>query len=92
AAAVRAAALAGVRGEEEAQLTIPVSNLFCALCDDNRLGALRLIRETRLEATRPDFAAVVTRSGKTLHKGHVELKAPSIPVDTSRWSGRNARQ
>lgn len=92
AASVRAAALAGVRGEEEAQLTVPVSNLFCALCSDHGLGILRLIRETRLEATRPDFAAVITRAGRTLQKGHVELKAPSVPVDATRWSGRNARQ
>ena len=89
---INAAASSAVAGEEEAQLTVPVSNLFCGLCDAHGLGTLRLIRETRLEGTRPDFAAVLTIGRKTLQKGYVELKAPSVPVDASRWSGRNARQ
>jgi hypothetical protein len=89
---VHAAARGAVSGEEEAQLTTPVNNLFVGIARLSDLGALRLIRETRLDSTRPDFAALLTRAGKTLHKGYVELKAPSISVDASSWSGRNARQ
>ena len=91
-ASVKASESAAVSGEEEAQLTVPVSNLFSGLCEAHGLGTLRLIRETRLEGTRPDFAAILQKNGKSLQKGYVELKAPSIPVDTTRWSGRNARQ
>jgi hypothetical protein len=90
--AVHAAAAAAVSGEEEAQLTIPVSNLFSALAAEAGLGTLQLIRETRLDTTRPDFAALLKRSGKTMQKGYVELKAPSVSVDGSSWTGRNARQ
>ena len=89
---VHAAARGAVNAEEEAQLTTPVSNLFCALADVAGLGTLNLVRETRLEGVRPDFAAIVTRSGSSRQKGFVELKAPSISVDVSTWSGRNARQ
>lgn len=89
---VHAASLASIDGEEEAQLTVPVSNLFCGLMEASGIGQLRLIRETRLEGSRPDFAALLIRNGKSLQKGHVELKAPSVPVDTGKWSGRNARQ
>jgi hypothetical protein len=90
--AVHAAASAAVDGEEEAQLTTPVSNLFGALVAEGGLGELRLIRETRTGVTRPDFAAILTTGRRTMQKGYVELKAPTIPVDTSGWRGRNARQ
>lgn len=90
--AVHAASASAVSGEEEAQLTTPVSNPLVWLAKANNLGTLQLIRETRLDRTRPDFAAVVTRQGKTRQKGYVELKAPSISVDASGWTGRNARQ
>ncbi|MGC1468970.1 MAG: type ISP restriction/modification enzyme, partial [Sphingorhabdus sp.] len=89
---VHAAARASVSGEEEAQLTVPVSNLLSSLVSLNDLGELKLIRETRLEGSRPDFAAVLTKSGKTLQKGYVELKAPSVSVDVTTWSGRNSKQ
>lgn len=91
-AAVHAAAASAVRGEEEAQLTTPVSNLFRGLAALADFGRLQLVRETRIDRTRPDFAALLTRRGKTLQKGYVELKAPSVPVDATTWSGRNARQ
>jgi hypothetical protein len=91
-AAVHAAARGGVRGEEEAQLTTPVSNLLTGLVAQAGLGRLQLIRESRLERTRPDFAAVLTRRGRTRQKGYVELKAPDISVDASTWRGRNAQQ
>lgn len=90
--AVHAASRSAVNGEEEAQLTTPVDNLFCALVDAAGIGTLRLIRETRTGSTRPDFAALLTRNRRTMQKGYVELKAPSIPVDVTQWSGRNARQ
>ena len=90
--AVHAAASAAVDGEEEAQLTAPVSNLFSGLVAEAGLGTLQLIRETRLSSTRPDFAALLTRNRKTMQKGFVELKGPSVSVDVTRWTGRNARQ
>lgn len=90
--AVHAAERSAVRGEDEAQLTTPVSNLFCGLMAQTGAGTLHLIRETRLDRTRPDFAALFTRGGKTLQKGYVELKAPSVPVDADKWAGRNATQ
>lgn len=89
---IHAAAKASVSGEEEAQLTVPVSNLFSDLVALNNLGELKLIRETRLEGSRPDFAAILIKSGKTVQKGHVELKSPSVSVDVTTWSGRNAKQ
>jgi hypothetical protein len=90
--AVHAASRSAVDGEEEAQLTTPVSNLFCELVAEAGLGELRLIRETRTGRTRPDFAALLTSRRRTLQKGYVELKAPSIPVDVTQWRGRNAQQ
>lgn len=90
--AVHTAARSAVNGEEEAQLTVPVSNLLIDLVSEADLGGLGLIRETRLDGSRPDFAAILKRAGKTLQKGFIELKAPSVPVDTSTWSGRNLRQ
>lgn len=66
--AVHAAAAAAVMGEEEAQLTTPVSNLFTGLAAAADLGALQLIRETRLNSTRPDFAALLRRGRKTMQK------------------------
>lgn len=91
-AAIKAAEMSAVSGEEEAQLTVPVSNLFCALSAAHGHGSLRLIRETRTGRTRPDFAAVLKIGTKVLQKGYVELKAPSVSVDATRWSGRNAKQ
>jgi len=90
--AVHAAASSAIAGEEEAQLTTPVSNLFTGLAASADLGVLQLIRETRLESTRPDFAALLKRGRKSMQKGYVELKAPSVSVDASSWTGRNARQ
>ncbi len=90
--AVNAAGSAPISGEEEAQLTTPVSNLFVGLAAAAKLGSLRLIRETRLNRTRPDFAVLLTSGGRTRQKGFIELKAPSVSVNVSTWSGRNARQ
>ncbi|HTU56223.1 MAG TPA: type ISP restriction/modification enzyme [Acetobacteraceae bacterium] len=78
--------------EEEAQLTTPVSNLLSGVAAEAGLGTLRLIRETRLDRTRPDFAALLTQGATTRQKGFVELKPPSISVDVTQWTGRNARQ
>ena len=81
-----------VSGEPEAQLTVPVSNLLSGLVSVSDLGRLDLIRETRLDRTRPDFAAMHTAGGRTHQKGYVELKAPGVTVDVSKWKGRNATQ
>ncbi len=91
-AAVHAASTSVIRGEKEAQLTTPVSNLLIGLSEAAKFGALRLIRETRLCHTRPDFAAVLTRNGNTRQEGFIELKAPSVSVNAWSWSGRNRRQ
>lgn len=90
--AVRVAEKSAVPGEPEAQLTTPVNNLFVGVVDAAKLGTLRLVRETRLNRTRPDFAALLTKAGKTRQKGYIELKAPDISVDVTTWSGRNATQ
>ena len=89
---LNAAAAAAVDAEAEAQLTVPVSNLLSGLATVANLGILRLIRETRLEGTRPDFAAIHEIGPRRYQKGFVELKAPVYSVDTSTWRGRNARQ
>ena len=89
---VHAADVAAVPAEPEAQLTTPVSNLFTALVEHAGLGRLRLIRESRLGGSRPDFAALHERAGKTHQIGYIELKAPEVVTDPSRWSGRNASQ
>ena len=90
--AVHALDLAAVNGEPEAQLTTPVSNLFEALIEAADLGKASLIRESRLDRTRPDFAVLHTEKGNTVQKGYIELKAPDVIVDTSLWTGRNAKQ
>lgn len=89
---VHAASAAAVPGEPEAQLTTPVSNLFTALVERSGLGRLRLIRESRLGGSRPDFAALFERSGKTHQIGYIELKAPDVIADPVHWVGRNASQ
>ncbi len=92
AAACREAELSPIPGEPEARFTTPVSNLFVAVAKETGLGHLSLIRETRLSTTRPDFAVLHTKAGKTIHQGFVELKARDVTVDTSQWRGRNASQ
>ncbi len=89
---VHAASAAAVPGEPEAQLTTPVSNLLTALVERSAIGRLRLIRESRLEGTRPDFAALLERRGKVHQVGYIELKAPDVVADPSAWTGRNATQ
>ncbi len=90
--ALNASATSPAAGEPEAQLTVPVSNLISGLASRASLGSLRLIRETRLDRTRPDFAVLHTKAGKTHQKGYIELKAPDVSVDASIWKGRNATQ
>ena len=89
---VHAAKKAAVDSEGEAQLTGPVSTLLSEIASLAKLGDLRLIRETRLKFTRPDFAALLTRGGKTYQKGYVELKAPDYSVNVTIWTGHNARK
>lgn len=90
--ALNAAATSPAPGEPEAQLTVPVSNLISDVATRASLGSLRLIRETRLDRTRPDFAVLHAHGGKTHQKGYIELKAPGVSVDASTWKGRNAAQ
>jgi len=89
---VHAAAAAAVPGEPEAQLTTPVSNFFTALVEGAGLGRLRLIRESRLGSSRPDFAALHEHAGKTHQAGYIELKAPDVVLEPTQWTGRNAAQ
>lgn len=90
--AARAASLAAVDAEAEAQLTVPVSNLFVGLAEAAELGKLQLIRETRLDRTRPDFAAIHVVRAHRYQKGFIELKAPGVSIDATQWRGRNAQQ
>lgn len=89
---VHAVDFAAVPGEPEAQLTTPVSNLFTALVEKGGFGRLRLIRESRLSGSRPDFAALHEHGGKAHQIGYIELKAPSVTADPASWTGRNAAQ
>lgn len=89
---VHAAKVSAVPGEPEAQLTTPVSNLFTALVEEAGLGRLRLIRESHLEGSRPDFAALHQRGSRAHQVGFIELKNPSIGIDPENWTGRNASQ
>lgn len=89
---VHAAHQSGVNGEPEAQLTTPVSMLISSLSEIAGLGKLRLVRESRLDRTRPDFAVLHTLAKKTHQKGYIELKAPDLTVDAAQWTGRNAKQ
>lgn len=82
---VRAAERATISAEREAQLTTPVSNLFIGLARVAGLGAIELIRETRLDRTRPDFAVVHVDGARHRQKGYIELKAPEISVNASTW-------
>ena len=91
-ASANAAANAAVEAEAEAQLTVPLSNLLSGLVSAALSGTLELIRETRLDRTRPDFAAIHVVGTRRYQKGFVELKAPGTSVDTSTWRGRNKRQ
>ncbi|QJB69878.1 hypothetical protein [Parasphingorhabdus halotolerans] len=91
-AAIHAMENAAIAAEQEAQLTTPVSNLFTGLALQEGMGQLRLIRETPLGRTRPDFAVLLTRGGATMQRGYIELKAPSISVNPTLWVGRNRTQ
>lgn len=86
--AVHAARRGGVDAEPEAQLTVPFSELVRAVAADAGLPKLSLIRETRQDHIRPDFAALAGQR----FAGHVELKAPDVTIDADRWTGRNAKQ
>jgi hypothetical protein len=57
------------------------------------IPTLTLVRETREGRIRPDFG--VLSSSKDHHArfvGWIELKAPEVTVDGSKWSGRNGVQ
>lgn len=90
--AVNALAANEIGGEPEAQLTVPFSNLFSGVVLIASLGTAKLVRETRLDRTRPDFAVLLERKGKAYQKGYIELKSPITSVDASLWTGRNAAQ
>lgn len=85
---IMAALRASVDAEAEAQLTVPVSNLFTALIDAAGLGHLEMIREAQLDGVRPDFAALI--DGRPC--GWVELKKPGHTLDGDRWTGREKHQ
>jgi len=89
---VHDASRSSAHAEPEAQLTTPVSLLFSGLAKRYKLGDLRLIRESRLGSTRPDFAALVSEGSRNRQIGFIELKAPSVPMDPEAWVGRNRDQ
>ena len=88
ATALRAAEQAAVSVEPEAQLTMPVSQLFSEVASASAVGRLDLLREARLVGVRPDFAALL--NGRPI--GWLELKAPGHDLDGSSWRGRERTQ
>ncbi|MCU1535367.1 MAG: hypothetical protein JWR53_1848 [Glaciihabitans sp.] len=86
--AINAASFTGVSAEPEAQLTVPVHDLFVAIVGNSGTGTLTLIREARLDGIRPDFAATI--DGRPC--GWIELKAPGHTLDGNRWRGREKHQ
>jgi len=89
---VHAAENASMSSEPEAQLTVPVQNLFEGIVKHAGLGKIELIRETRMDGVRPDFAVLHTHNNRTHQKGYIELKAPDISIDPETWTGRNKKQ
>lgn len=77
-----------ISAEPEAQLTVPVSNLFSAVAAEAGIGHLDLVREAQLSGVRPDFAAVINGSAC----GWVELKKPGHSLDGTKWTGREKDQ
>lgn len=88
---VHAAGRANLSAEPEAQLTTPVSNLFRAVIAEAGLGEATFVREQRTGRTRPDFGVLHRKAGavRQFQRGYVELKAPSVSVDTSTWKGKD---
>ncbi|WP_255770055.1 type ISP restriction/modification enzyme [Pseudarthrobacter sulfonivorans] len=85
---IAAAMAAGVAAEPEAQLTVPVHDLFVSVAQSQNMGSLELLREAQLSGVRPDFAALVNKSAC----GWIELKAPGHSLDGSQWRGRERTQ
>lgn len=86
--AVNSAVDLNIAAEPEAQLTIPVANLFTRCAEEFGLGQLGLVREAQLNGVRPDFAATIDLKPC----GWVELKAPGHSLDGDRWRGREKSQ
>lgn len=88
---VHAAGHAHLSAEPEAQLTTPVSNLLRAVIAEGGLGEVTLVREQRTGRTRPDFGVLHRGPGATrqFQRGYIELKAPTVSVDTSTWKGKD---
>lgn len=85
---VQQAAKLSVSAEPEAQLTVPVANLFKAVAEDAGVGNLNLLREAQLDGVRPDFAAFVDQRPC----GWIELKAPGHTLVGAKWRGREKTQ
>jgi hypothetical protein len=90
--AIKNSAAATISGEPEAQLTSPIERLFTDIAAINGLGKIHLVRETRLDRTRPDFSVSSKYPNGMIHHGFIELKAPGAGADPSKWKGRNATQ
>lgn len=85
---LRAAEFSAISAEPEAQLTIPISNLFRSICVTRGWGTLTLLREAQLDGVRPDFAALIDER----MCGWIELKKPGHTVDGPQWIGREKKQ
>lgn len=85
---VQRAAKLSISAEPEAQLTVPVSNLFCTIAKDAGIGELNLLREAQLDGVRPDFAAFIDQRPC----GWIELKAPGHTLNGTKWRGREKGQ
>lgn len=87
-----AARASGLNNEPEAQLTTPFSHLVRAVAAHAGIADLTLVRETPLGRIRPDFGVLSRTGHRARFAGWIELKAPEVTVDASKWSGRNATQ
>lgn len=85
---VQRAAEFSVSADPEAQLTTPVSTLFCSIATEAGVGELALLREAHLDGVRPDFAAFIDKRPC----GWIELKAPGHTLDGAKWRGREKGQ
>lgn len=87
--AVSAATKAGIAADPEAQITTPLTNLIEQVAALAGIGELRLIRESQLDGSRPDFGVLVDKR----FCGWIELKKPQTDISAPEtWTGHDGKQ